>query len=219
MLYVPKIDMMCSFEWDWRIPIASMKSDLVEKYPVTWAPTLCDADGTRSPSDLPLFSDMTRPSCTCCNIWGQPMELCIPSLFISLLCAHPKVILPFKEEKLDQKSYSKEYLLHVFPGLTNGHKELLCMQRFPSMGFLHVQWQDRCCYGLWSWRSTNNESVLLLLRTEPSWWQGGLKSCQVWIQNEVSGIFLRHTLRSMLQGLSRVHSGVPRLDALWCLLK
>lgn len=163
MLYVPKVDMMCSFEWDWRILIASMKSDLVEKYPVTWAPTLCDADGTRSPSDLPLFSDMTRPSCTCCNIWGQPMELCIPSLFISLLCAHPKVILPFKEEKLDQKSYSKEYLLHVFPGLTSGHKELLSMQRFPSMGFLHVQWQDRCCYGLWSWRSTNNESVLLLL--------------------------------------------------------
>lgn len=160
-----------------------------------------------------------RSTCTCFNIWGEPMELCIPSLFISFLCDHPKVILPIKEEKLDLKSYSKDCLLHAFPGLTTGHKELLSVQTFPSTDFLHVQWQDRCCYGLWSWRSTNNESVLLLLRTEPSWWQGGLKSCQVWIQNEVSGRFLRHTLRSMLQGLSRVHSGVPRLDALWCLLK
>lgn len=210
---------MCSFEWDWPIPTASMKSDLVEKYPITWAPTHCDADGKRSPSGLPLFSDMSRSTCTCFNIWGEPMELRIPSLFISFLCDHPKVILPIKEEKLDLKYYSKDCLLHAFPGLTAGHRELLSVQTFPSMDFLHVQWQDRCCYGLWSWRSTNNESVLLLLRTEPSWWQGGLKSCQVWIQNEVSGRFLRHTLRSMLQGLSRVHSGVPRLDALWCLLK
>lgn len=208
--------MICYFEWDWPIPTASMKSDLVEKYRITWAATLCDADGKRSPSGLPLFS---RSSCTCCNIWGQPIELHMPSLFISLLCEHPKVILPIKKEKLDQRSYSKEFLLYAFPGLTSGHKELLSVQRFPSMDFLHVQWQDQYCYGLWSWRSTNNESELLLLRTEPSWWQGGLKSCQVWIQNEVSGRFLRHTLRSMLQGLSRVHSGVPRLDALWCLLK
>lgn len=141
------------------------------------------------------------------------------ALFISLLCDHPKVIPSIKREKLDQRSYSKEYLLYVFPGLACGHKEFLSVQRFPSMDFLHVQWQGWCCYGLWSWRSTNNESELLLLRRGPLWWQGGLKSCQAWIQNEVSGRFLRHTLRSMLQGLSRVHSGVPGLDALWCLLK
>lgn len=114
-----------------------MKSDLVEKYPVTQNPTLCDGDGTRTPSELPLFSATTRSipgrnerspalhllpeervCCTCHNVWGQAMELCISPLFISFPCARPKIVLPFKEETLDQKSYSKEYLSHVSPGLT-----------------------------------------------------------------------------------------------------
>lgn len=149
----------------------------------------------------------------------SPWSCAYPHLLSLFSVTTSKQFFLLRRRNWARSPIAKKYFLHVFPGLTSGHKELLSVQRFPSTDFLHVQWQDRCCYGLWSWRSTNNESVLLLLRSEPSWWQEGLKSCQVWIQNEVSGRFLRHTLRSMLQGLSRVHSGVPRLDALWCLLK
>lgn len=130
--------MICCFEGGWPIPVASVKSDLVEKYPLTRGPMLHVPHGTRSPSELPLFSATTRSSrwgrnewspahhllseervcCTCYNIWGQAMELCVSPLFISFPCAHPKIILPFREETLDQKSYSKQYLSDVSPGLT-----------------------------------------------------------------------------------------------------
>jgi len=52
------------------------------------------------------------------------MELCTSPLFTSFPCAHPKII-PFREETLDQKSLSKQYLSHVSLGLT---EELLSMQ-------------------------------------------------------------------------------------------
>lgn len=52
------------------------------------------------------------------NIWGSAMGLCLSPLFISFPCAHPKIILPFREEMLDQKSYSKQDLSLVSPGLT-----------------------------------------------------------------------------------------------------
>lgn len=141
---------------------------------------VCNADRRSSPSELPIFSynkfqqektranpcisSVVRGLChTSHCIWGQAMKLCISPTFIFFPCAHSKLIVAFRKQLLDQKSYSKLFV-SCFPRTDSEQKLLLSMQRFPSMDFLHVQWQDRCCYGLWSSRSSNNESALLLLR-------------------------------------------------------
>lgn len=200
---------------------------------------LCNGDRTRRHSKLSPFSATTRSSrwgrnewspglhllseehacCTCYNIWSSAMGLCLSPLFISFPCAHPKIILPFREETMDQNSYSKQDLSLVSPGLTVSTSSYcpcrdspawtfcMCSDRIDAVMVCEAEGPPIMRVYYFCWEHSQ------------SWLQGGLKSCQVWIQNEVSGRFLRHTLRSMLQGLSRVHSGVPRFDALWCLLK
>lgn len=161
----------------------------VEKYAVAWGPTLCNGDGTRSRSKLPLFS-ATRSS-----RWGseaQQFICCQRSVF-----AVHAVISGVKPWSWAYSNFSsplsvptpKEFfLLGRRTGSPTANSICLMFPRDWQWAWVTVHadsptetfcmCSDRIDAVMWSWRSTNNESVLLLLRAHAWQLQGGLKSCR-----------------------------------------
>lgn len=124
----------------------------MKTHPITRDLMPYNGDRSSSPSELPIFnydkiqqtqktwikpctSSVIRGLCfTCHRIWGQAMKLCISPLFISFPCAHSKLIVAFRKQMLDQKSYNKLFV-SCFLRTDSEHKLLLSMQRFPAWTF------------------------------------------------------------------------------------